>query len=103
MIRKINGKIYKVNAYASSMLIEVDSDTTDAEIQKMKKLLQLESYGCYGFRLNLLVCLAKLTLEGYTIFSVTEFNVDGSKPRVAYANSKDFKKIVKYLSNNEKK
>lgn len=36
MIRKINGKIYKVNEYASSMLIEVDSDTTDAEIQKMK-------------------------------------------------------------------
>ena len=100
MIRKINGNIYKVNAYASRMLIEVDSDTTDAEIQKMKKLLQLESY---GFRLNLLVCLAKLTLQGYAIFSVTEFNVDGSKPRVAYANSKDFKKIVKYLSNNEKK
>lgn len=100
MIRKINGKIYKVNAYASRMLIEVDSDTTDAEIQKMKKLLQLESY---GFRLNLLVCLAKLTLQGYVIFSVTEFNVDGSKPRVAYANSKDFKKILKYLSNNENK
>lgn len=37
MIRKINGNIYKVNTYASRMLIEVDSDTTDAEIQKMKK------------------------------------------------------------------
>lgn len=30
--------------------------------------------------------------------SVTEFNADGTKPKIAYANNKDFKKIVKYYS-----
>ena len=30
------------------------------------------------------------------VSSVTEFNIDGSKPKVAYASNKDFKKIVKY-------
>lgn len=48
--------------------------------------------------MNLLVYLATLTVQGYAILSVTEFNIDGSKPRVAYASNKDFKKIVKYYS-----
>ena len=37
---------------------------------------------------------------GYAILSVTEFNIDGSKPKVAYARDKDFKKIVKYIHND---
>ncbi len=49
-------------------------------------------------KLDLLVYLATLTVQGYAILSVTEFNINGSKPRVAYATNKDFKKIVKYYS-----
>lgn len=52
-----------------------------------------------GWKLELFVYLAKLTNEGCVISSVTEFNSDGSKPKVAYARDKDFKKILKYLQN----
>ena len=48
--------------------------------------------------MNLFAYLAELTVQGYAISSVTEFNPDGTKPKVAYANNKDFKKIVKYYS-----
>lgn len=92
MIRKINNRLYKINTYASEHIIEVD-DFYDEEVQTLRKELQLDSLGC---KLNLLVYLAGLTAQGYVISSVTELNIDGSKPRVAYASSKDFKKIVKY-------
>jgi len=62
-------------------------------VQKLRKEIQLDSI---GYKLNLLVYLATLTVQGYAILSVTEFNIDGRKPRVAYASNKDFKKIVKY-------
>lgn len=92
MVRKIENRLYKVNTYASSILLEVD-DTYDEDIQELRKELELESL---GYKLNLLAKLAEMTVMGYAISSVTEFNIDGSKPKVAYANNKDFKKIVKY-------
>ena len=92
MVRKINNKLYKVNTYFSAHIIEVD-DNYDEEVQKLRKEIQFDSI---GYKLNLLVYLATLTVQGYAILSVTEFNIDGSKPRVAYASNKDFKKIVKY-------
>ena len=94
MVRKINNRLYKVNTYASAHIIEVD-DNYDEGRQKLRKEIQFDSL---GYKLNLLVYLAGLTVQGYTISSVTEFNSDGSKPRVAYASNKDFKKIVKYYS-----
>ena len=92
MVRKIHNRLYKVNTYASAHIIEVDDDY-DEEVQKLRKEIQFDSL---GYKLNLLVYLATLTVQGYAILSVTEFNSDGSKPRVAYANDKDFKKIVEY-------
>ena len=94
MVRKINNRLYKINTYASAHIIEID-DNYDVEVQKLRKEIQLDSL---GYKLNLLVYLATLTVQGYPILSVTEFNIDGSKPRVAYASSKDFKNIVKYYS-----
>lgn len=92
MVRKIENRLYKVNTYASSILLEVD-DTYGEEVQELRKELELESL---GHKLNLLAKLAEMTVMGYAISSVTEFNIDGSKPKVAYANNKDFKKIVKH-------
>ena len=92
MVRKIENRLYKVNTYAGSILLEVD-DAYDEEIRELRKELVLESL---GHKLNLLAKLAEMTVMGYAILSVTEFNIDGSKPKVAYANNKDFKKIVKY-------
>lgn len=92
MVRKINNRLYKINTYVSEMIVEVD-DNYDDEVQKLRKEIRFDSL---GYKLNLLVYLAGLTAQGYAILSVTEFNVDGSKPRVVYANDKDFKKIVKY-------
>ena len=94
MVRKINNRLYKLNTYASEMIVEVD-DNYDEEV---KKEIQLDSL---GYKLNLLVYLAELSVQGYAISSVTEFNSNGTKPRVAYANDKDFKKIVKYYSTKE--
>ena len=78
MVRKINNRLYKVNTYASAHIIEVD-DNYDEEVQKLRKEIQLDSI---GYKLNLLVYLATLTVQGYAILSVTEFNIDGRKPRV---------------------
>lgn len=94
MVRKINNRLFKVNTYASSIVVEVDDKYTE-EVQKMREKIDFDSI---GWKLNLLTYLAELTVQGYAILSVTEFNIDGSKPRVAYASSKDFKKIVKYYS-----
>ena len=98
MVRKINNRLYKINTYASGMIVEVD-DNYDDEIQEMRKEIQLDSI---GYKLNLLLYLAKLTAQGYVISSVTEFNINGSKPKFAYARNKDFKKIIKYLLNQTK-
>ena len=97
MVRKINNRLYKVNTYASEHIIEVDNNY-DEEVQNLRKKINFDSL---GYKLNLLVYLATLTVQGYTISSVTEFNIDGSKPRVAYTNDKDFKKIVKYYLNKK--
>ena len=94
MVRKITNRLYKVNTYASCMILEVD-DKYDEDVQEIRKNLELESI---GYKLNLFVKLAELTANGYAILSVTEFNVDGSKPKVSYAREKDFKKILKYYS-----
>ena len=98
MVRKINNRLYKINTYASGMIVEVD-DNYDDEIQEMRKEIQLDSI---RYKLNLLLYLAKLTTQGYAISSVTEFNINGSKPKFAYARNKDFKKIIKYLLNQTK-
>lgn len=92
MVRKINNRLYRVNTYASSFILEVDDDY-DEDVQELRKELELESV---GYKLNLFTKLAELSVSGYAILSVTEFNVDGSKPKVAYANNKDYKKIVKH-------
>lgn len=93
MIRKITNRLYKVNTYTGHMILEVD-DTYDEYVQELRQELELDSL---GYKLNLLAKLAELTLMGYVFLSVTEFNADGSKPKVAYANDKDYIKIVKYL------
>lgn len=93
MVRKINNRLFKINTYASAMIVEVDDNYTE-EVQKMRKEIDFDSL---GWKLNLLTYLAELTVQGYAILSVTEFNIDGSKPKVAYARDKDFKKIVKYI------
>lgn len=93
MVRKITNRLYKVNnIYAGSMILEVD-DVYDEDVQELRQKLELDSL---GYKLNLLAKLAELTSMGYVISSVTEFNADGSKPKVAYASNKDFKKILKY-------
>lgn len=94
MVRKINNRLYKINKYASTYIIEVDN-TYDKEVQRLREIISFDSL---GYRLNLFAYLAELTVQGYAISSVTEFNSDGTKPKVAYANNKDFKKIVKYYS-----
>lgn len=95
MVRKINNRLFKVNTYASSVVVEVDDKYTK-EVQKMREEIDFDSI---GWKLNLLTYLAELTVQGYAISSVTEFNIDGSKPKVAYVRDKDFKKIVKYINN----
>ena len=50
MVRKISNRLYKINTYASEMIVEVD-DNYDEEVQKLKKEIQLDSLGC---KLNLL-------------------------------------------------
>lgn len=65
MVRKINNRLYKINTYASEMIVEVD-DNYDEEVQKLKKEIQLDSLGC---KLNLLVYLAELSVQGYAISS----------------------------------
>lgn len=92
MVRKVNNQLYKINTYASEMIIEVDGNY-DEEVQKLRKEIQFDSF---GHKLNLLVYLAGLTVQGYAISSVTEFNSNGTKSKFAYVNDKDFKKIVKY-------
>lgn len=78
MVRKMNNRLYKINTYASAHIVEID-DNYDEEVQKLRKEIQFDSL---GYKLNLLVYLATLTVQGYAI----------------YASSKDFKKIVKYYS-----
>lgn len=93
MVRTVNNRLYRINTfYGSYLIVEVDNEY-DEEVQKLRKELSLDSLGC---KLNLLVYLATLTVRGHVITSVTEFNADGTKPKVAYANDKDFKKIVEY-------
>lgn len=94
MVREIHNELYIVNTYASRTIIEVDYDCS-AEAQDIRKNLELKSQGC---RLNLFMWLAEKTVDGYAIVSVTEFNPDGSKPRVAYKNDTDFKKLLKCFS-----
>lgn len=93
MVRKITERLYKVNTYASCHLLEV----TDDYDEEVKEIIKSIMPGCIGYKLNLFVWLANATIQGYGILSVTEFNLDGSKPKVAYATEKDFKKILKYL------
>lgn len=100
MVKKITNQLYKVNAYAcSTMIVEVD-DIYDDNVMELRKKLELDSV---GHKLNLLAYLAELTSNGCIILSVTEFNVDGSKPKVAYAKEKDFKKILKHYLDERRK
>lgn len=94
MVRKIEGKLFKISTYASDMLIEIDTWKISEESVKILNELKLD---VVGWKLELFIHLAKLTNEGYIISSVTEFNSNGSKPKIAYTRDKDFKKILKYL------
>jgi hypothetical protein len=98
MVRKINYRLFKINTYGSKMIVEVDDDY-DEEVKELRKNIQFDSI---GYKLNLFVYLAELTVQGYIITSVTEFNLDGSKPKVSYANNKDFKRMVKFFENQKK-
>lgn len=59
MVRKVNNRLYKINTYASAHIIEID-DNYDEEVQKLRKEIQLDSL---GYKLNLLVYLATLTVQ----------------------------------------
>lgn len=101
MVRQIKNRLYRVNLYGVGYVIfEVDDDY-DEETKKIREEIRTICPGCIGYKLNLFVQLAKMNLSGYIVISVTEFNPDGSKPKVSYANNKDFKKIVKYLEKKE--
>lgn len=97
MVRKIDYRLFKINTYGSKMIVEVD-DNYDEEVKELRKNIQFDSI---GYKLNLFVYLAELTVQGYIITSVTEFNLDGSKPKVSYANNKDFKRMVKFFENQK--
>lgn len=97
MVRKINYRLFKINTYGSKMIVEVD-DNYNEEVKELRKNIQFDSI---GYKLNLFVYLAELTVQGYIITSVTEFNLDGSKPKVSYANNKDFKRMVKFFENQK--
>lgn len=97
MVRKINNRLYKINTYASEMIVEVD-DNYDEEVQKLKKEIQLDSLGC---KLNLLVYLAELSVQGYAISSVfyTEWNGRPINP----AGYTDFGTLIEYLKGLQKR
>lgn len=97
MVRKIDYRLFKINTYGSKMIVEVD-DNYDEKVKELRKNIQFDSI---GYKLNLFVYLAELTVQGYIITSVTEFNLDGSKPKVSYANNKDFKRMVKFFENQK--
>ena len=97
MVRKINYRLFKINTYGSKMIVEVDDDY-DEEVKELRKTIQFDSI---GYKLNLFAYLAELTVQGYIITSVTEFNLDGSKPKVPYANNKDFKRMVKFFEDKK--
>lgn len=40
MVRKINNRLFKINTYASAMIVEVDDNYTE-EVQKWEKKLTL--------------------------------------------------------------
>lgn len=67
MVRKVNNRLYKVNTYASAHIIEVD-DNYDEEVQKLRREINFDSL---GYKLNLLVYLATLTVQEYPILSIT--------------------------------
>lgn len=100
MTREIEGRLFKVNTYGSCKLVEISTYENSDEAIKMLNELQLD---CVGIKLELFIYLAELAIKGCIILSVTEFNTDGSKPKVAYAGDKDYKKIYKYLSENNNK
>ena len=59
MVRKINNRLFKINTYASVMIVEVDDNYTE-EVQKMRKEIDFDSL---GWKLNLLTYLAELTVQ----------------------------------------
>ena len=89
MVRKINNRLFKINIYASAMIVEVDDNYTE-EVQKMRKEIDFDSL---VWKLNLLTYLAELTVQGYIILSVTELNIDGNNQRVAYAKIMILRKL----------
>ena len=96
-ITRITGRIFKVDTYNGTIILEID-DFYDEDVRDIRTSLKLECCGC---KFNLFVWLAQATLKGYIIQSVSEFNRDGTRPKVAYAANKDFKKILKYLKEKQ--
>lgn len=83
--------MFKINTDASCIIIEETSEYTEAE----RVFMNNNVLSVYGWKLELFMYIADLTARDYAIQSVTEYNSDGTKPQIAYANDKDFKKILK--------
>lgn len=98
MIREINDRMYKINTHASTIIVAVD-DFYDSDVQSIVNAVHPI---CMGYKVNLLVYLAKLTLKGYAVSSVTEFNADGSKPKISYAKDRDFLKILEQMKGDRR-
>ena len=91
-MRKIENRMFKINTYASCFITEETNEYTEAE----RLFMNNNVLDVYGWKLELFMYIADLTIKGYAIQSVTEYNSDGTKPKIGYANDKDFKKILKW-------
>lgn len=96
-MRKIENRMFKINTYTNCIIVEAVNEFSEEErIFMNNNLLKV-----YGWKLELFMYIAELVSKGYAIQSVTEYNSDGTKPKIAYANDKDFKKILKRKMKNK--
>ena len=66
MIRKIENRLYKVNTYASSIILEVDNNY-DEDVQELRQKLEFD---CIGYKLNLLAKLAEMKILSVCVKSL---------------------------------
>lgn len=84
--------MFKINTYSNCIIAEITDDLTEEE----RVFINNNLLSAYGRKLELFMYIADLVAKGYSIQSVTEYNSDGTKPQIAYANDRDFKKILKW-------
>lgn len=84
--------MFKINTYSNCIIAEVTDEFTEEE----RVFINNNLLSVYGRKLELFMYIADLITKGYAIKSVTEYNPDGTMPKIAYANDKDFKKILKW-------